>query len=84
MENVNIYNNGHGWRISFPLGRVIQVLTVEEAMDLHGALESAIEYAEFASHQADPADEFPICPTCGGKLKISLSCIDCGWEETRS
>ena len=49
MENVNVYNNGRGWRISFPLGRVIQVLMVDEARELRDVLESAIEYTEAAS-----------------------------------
>jgi len=53
MKNVNVYNNGRGWRISFPIGRVIQVLTVDEAKELKDALESSIEYA---SHQADTPD----------------------------
>jgi len=35
------------------------------------------------SHQADPADEFPVCPACGGELKGSLNCVNCGWDETR-
>jgi len=77
MENANVYNNGSGWRISFPIGRVIQVLTVEEAMDLHDVLEAAITYAESASHQGNPADtertmtesvqqpEIKFCEVCG-------------------
>ena len=56
MENVNVYNNGHGWRISFPFQRAVRVLTVDEAKELRDVLSSAIEYAETASHPTEPGE----------------------------
>ena len=79
MDNVDVYNNDHGWRISFPIGNGIQVLTLDETKELKEALESAIIYAESASQQADSADKLQsrsnadYCPMCD-----SFNCICTG------
>jgi len=42
MEEVEIYNNGRGWRIAFSFQGARRVLTVEEATELKELLEKAL------------------------------------------
>ena len=69
MDNVDVYNNDHGWRISFPIGNGIQVLTLDETKELEEVLKSAIIYAESASQQAVEADA-----KCGCIDRYRLKC----------
>ena len=42
MEEVEVYNNGHGWRIAFSFQGARRVLTDEEAAELKELLEKAL------------------------------------------
>jgi len=42
MEEVEIYNNGHGWKIAFSFQGARRVLTVEEATELKELFEKAL------------------------------------------
>jgi hypothetical protein len=48
MEKAEVYNNGHGWRISFRFMGAIRVLTLEEATELLHVIRNGLR--EVAMH----------------------------------
>ena len=43
-DDCEVYNNGYGWRISFPFQGTISVLTIEEVEELINKLKNCLKF----------------------------------------